>query len=127
MNKLIKLLNKIKNASLVNKTYIELERSFFLDSLIYSLYKEGLIQSFFFKTILKKKVIVVFLRYFFENSPFFNLKILISSSNFNYIKVSDIFKISNKRNTFVFSTAIGICTDTVCKEKKVGGILLCKI
>jgi small subunit ribosomal protein S8 len=127
MNKIIKLLNKIKNASLVNKVSIEMGRNLFIDSLIVLLYNEGLIQSFFFKKVLGKSLVIIFLRYFTEQSPFFNMKILISSSYFNYIGISDIFKISNKKNIFIFSTSKGVCTDIICKKKNVGGILLCKI
>jgi small subunit ribosomal protein S8 len=123
MNKLIILLNKIKNASLVNKEKIEMDRSFFLDSFIKLLYKEGLIQSFFFK----KNIAVIFLRYFNEYPIFLKLKLLISSSYFNYVGVSDILKISNKKNIFIFSTSKGIYTDIDCKKKNIGGVLLCKI
>lgn len=125
---IINLLLKIKNATTNQKEIVTINfNSIYLD-LLKKLYKEGFIQ--FFK--IQKNIgssknsfkIIINLRYLYGKPVFDNLKIFSTPSNVKYLKLKNIYKLTNKKTVFFFFTNKGLLTDFECKKKKTGGILL---
>ena len=125
---IINLLLKIKNATTNQKEIVTINfNSIYLD-LLKKLYKEGFIQ--FFK--IQKNIgssknsfkIIINLRYLYGKPVFDNLKIFSTPSNVKYLKLKNIYKLTNKKTVFFFFTNKGLLTDFEFKKKKTGGILL---
>jgi len=124
MNKLNKFLNKLKNASLINKDSIRMLNNSFLEAIIKVLYKEGLIQSFCIDFHLNQSYLVIYLRYFYNFSVLTNFETISTSSKLEYLRINDILKIYSKKKIIVFSTSKGVLTDLECKRILIGGIPL---
>jgi small subunit ribosomal protein S8 len=122
----LKALNKIKNASLLNKEFVSLAYSNYTLDILKSLYREGFIQSY---NILRdsdgvESKILIYLRSFF-NKIILNKLIFISvPSNKKYMSAAKISYLPAKKNMFFFSTSFGVLTHLECKKKNTGGILL---
>jgi small subunit ribosomal protein S8 len=122
----LKALNKIKNASLLNKESVFLTYNSYILDILKSLYKEGFIQSY---TILRNAVgtedkILIYLRSFY-NKIILNKLIFISvPSNKKYLSAAKINHLPAKKNIYFFSTNFGVLTHLECKRKNTGGILL---
>jgi small subunit ribosomal protein S8 len=120
-NNLINFLLKLKNASMARKEFISITYNKLNKDLLCLLYKEGFIQSF--NVNLSNQQIEIHLRYSYNKDIFKNLKIISTSSRFNYLKYSDICKLSNKRFIFIVSTSKGFFTGLECKKYHIGGKL----
>jgi small subunit ribosomal protein S8 len=123
---ILKALNKIKNASLLNKEFVSLTYSNYVLEILKSLYKIGFIQSYV--TVRDKKgsldQILIYLRSSY-NKIILNKLILISTpSNKKYLSCLKIHNLPVKKNIYFFSTSLGILTHLECKKNNVGGILL---
>ena len=126
---LIKLLLKLKNASLVRKEVISIQCNTLCLELLKVLYQEGFIQSFNVSsinsnTIEKQFEITVVLRYFYNKPILKNLKIISTPSYVKYVTLKDLCKIPNKKRVLFLSTNKGFLTGFGCKQKQVGGTLL---
>jgi ribosomal protein S8 len=117
----INLLIKIKNFSVSLKTTLFVEKNRKYISILYTLYKNGLIQSFYSKN--NGYTIVV--RYYYNRPVFSYLKIFSKPSFSTYISLVDIYKLPIKKFVFFFSTSKGgLFNQTDCKKHKTGGKLL---
>jgi ribosomal protein S8 len=127
MNKsLVNKLIQLKNASILNNGIITTIYLRSLVSLLFFLYKEGIIQSY--ETIIHpvkrlSKLIIHFRQYAFQ-STFNELKLLSSKSNALSLRYKDFLKISSKDKTLVISTTEGFRSVLDCKKKRLGGIVL---
>jgi ribosomal protein S8 len=111
------LLLKLKNASLLKRKIIYFTGTNSIFPFVIFLYKENIIQSFYFFD----KKIIVNLRDFSNNNPIYNLKILFSPSFSNSLTYKDISKLNSKKTIIVFSTDKGLKNILDCKRLKIGG------
>lgn len=122
MNTNLKILIRLKNASMARKEKIILKNpTTFVIHVLAILYNEGLIQSFIFDEV--TSTVTVFLRYSYNKDIFKNLKIFSKATTLSYFTYSDICKLSNKRFLLVFSTTKGFLTGLECKKQRLGGKL----
>jgi ribosomal protein S8 len=118
-------LNKIKNASLLNKEFVSLKYSNYLVAIIKSLYKAGFIQSYIVlaKNGASNKVLI-YLRSSYNKIILNKLIFISTSSNKKYLSCAKIHSLPARKNVFFFSTALGVLTHLECKKKNVGGVSL---
>lgn len=117
----INLLVKIKNFSVSLKNTVYVEKNIKYVNILYTLYKNGLIQSF----CSKDSGYNIKVRYYYNKPVLLYLKIFSKPSFSTYISLSDIYKLPAKKFVFFFSTSKGgIFNQTDCKKHKIGGKLL---
>jgi ribosomal protein S8 len=122
MNTNLKILIRLKNASMARKEKIILKNpTTFVINVLAILYNEGLIQSFILDEV--TSTVTVLLRYSYNKDIFKNLKIFSKATTLSYFTYSDICKLSNKRFLLVFSTTKGFLTGLECKKQRLGGKL----
>ena len=126
----IKFLNKLKNASLVNQDFFQINSNKLIASVLKILYKEGFVLSYKIrpkKNFLNlKKEAIVHLRYVHSKPVFKDLKIISTPSHTIFMAHTTICRIVSKKNILIFSTNKGLLTGNECKKFKIGGILLFK-
>ena len=119
---LIKALNKLKNASLLNKEFVYLNFDLKYFEILKVLYKEGFIQGY--QIDKDNYQIVVYLRFFQNKSVIDRLKFLSVPSSHRFLSYSELCMISNKKTFILLSTNKGLRTIYECKKLKIGGKLL---
>ena len=119
---LIKALNKLKNASLVNKEVVYLNFDLKYFEVLRVLYREGFIQGY--KIDKKNYQTIVYLRFFQNNSVLDRLRFLSVPSRERFISYKDLCLINNKKTFVLLSTNKGLRTIFECKKQKLGGKLL---
>jgi small subunit ribosomal protein S8 len=126
MHLISKIILKLKNAISLNKKFIFLPKNDFCINLIYLLYSEGFILSFYLTN--SKKKIKVFLKNESNGSSIIkNIKLISTPSNNNYLKYNHLTKLTNGVGIIVLSTPYGLFTSNSCIKKKIGGIAICHI
>jgi len=126
MHLISKIILKLKNAISLNKKFIFLPKNDFCINLIYLLYSEGFILSFYLTN--SKKRIKIFLKTESNGSSIIkNIKLISTSSNNNYLKYNHLTKLTNGVGIIVLSTPYGLFTSSSCIKKKIGGIAICHI
>tara|TARA_B100000035_G_C20856547_1_gene489906 strand:- start:376 stop:756 length:381 start_codon:yes stop_codon:yes gene_type:complete len=119
---LIKALNKLKNASRLNKEVVYLNFDLKYLEVLRVLYREGFIQGY--KIDKKNYQTIVYLR-FFQNRPVIGkLQFLSVPSRERFISYKNLCLISNKKTFILLSTDKGLRTIYECKKQKLGGKLL---
>ena len=121
---LIKLIFKLKNASLAKKESFTIPYNSLCIKLLNILYKEGLILSFNTYKEVNKTFIKIIIRYHFNNSALKNIKFISKPSRLKYLKLQDLYKIKENKRILFLSTSIGFLTSLECKRNKVGGKIL---
>ena len=119
---LIKALNKLKNASLINKEVVYLNFDLKYFEVLCVLYREGFIQGY--KIDKKNYQTIVYLRFFQNNSVLGRLRFLSVPSRERFISYKDLCLINNKKTFVLLSTSKGLRTIYECKKQKLGGKLL---
>ena len=119
---LIKALNKLKNASLLNKEFVYLNFDLKYFEILKVLYKEGFIQGY--QIDKDNYQIVVYLRFFQNKFVIDRLKFLSVPSSHRFLSYSELCMISNKKTFILLSTNKGLRTIYECKKLKIGGKLL---
>ena len=119
---LIKALNKLKNASLLNKEFVYLNFDLKYFEILKVLYKEGLIQGY--QIDKDNYQIIVYLRFFQNKFVIDRLKFLSVPSSHRFLSYSELCMISNKKTFILLSTNKGLRTIYECKKLKIGGKLL---
>ena len=126
MHLISKIILKLKNAISLNKKFIFLPKNYFCINLLYLLYSEGFILSFYLTD--SKKRIKVFLKTESNGSSIIkNIKLISTPSNNHYLKYSHLTKLTNGIGIIVLSTPYGLFTSNTCIKKKIGGIAICHI
>ena len=119
---LIKALNKLKNASLINKEVVYLNFDLKYFEVLRILYREGFIQGY--KIDKKNYQTIVYLRFFQNKSVLDRLRFLSVPSRERFISYKDLCLINNKKTFVLLSTNKGLRTIFECKKQKLGGKLL---
>ena len=126
MHLISKIILKLKNAISLNKKFIFLPKNDFCINLIYLLYSDGFILSFYLTN--SKKKIKVFLKNESNGSSIIkNIKLISTPSNNNYLKYNHLTKLTNGVGIIVLSTPYGLFTSNSCIKKKIGGVAICHI
>jgi len=126
MHLISRIILKLKNAISLNKKFVFLPKNDFCINLIYLLYSEGFILSFYLTN--SKKRIKIFLKTESNGSSIIkNIKLISTSSNNNYLKYNHLTKLTNGVGIIVLSTPYGLFTSNSCIKKKIGGIAICHI
>lgn len=126
MHLISKIILKLKNAISLNKKFFFLPKNDFCINLIYLLYSEGFILSFYLTN--SKKKIKVFLKNESNGSSIIkNIKLISTPSNNNYLKYNHLTKLTNGVGIIVLSTPYGLFTSNSCVKKKIGGVAICHI
>ena len=126
MHLISKIILKLKNAISLNKKFIFLPKNDFCINLIYLLYSEGFILSFYLTN--SKKKIKIFLKNESNGSSIIkNIKLISTPSNKNYLKYNHLTKLTNGVGIIILSTPYGLFTSNSCVKKKIGGIAICHI
>ena len=124
----IRILNVIKNGSLVNLESVVTDSNKLSQSILKFLYKEGLILSYKIKKKSKfynnTSEILIQLRHYFGKPVLRKLKVLSFPSKPMCISYKSICRISAKNKVFAFSTIQGLLTLNECKKQRLGGVLL---
>lgn len=117
----IRVLNKLKNSSLVHQKCISAPINKLTRRIISLLYKEGYILSY--KRRDDKDMKIELKRY--TRIPIFkNLKLCSSPSKAVFLSFKQIIHLNTKKNLYILSTNKGIMTGNSCKALKLGGVLL---
>jgi small subunit ribosomal protein S8 len=119
-NSLVNFLVTLKNASNLKHEFILVKFSFSHLQIVESLYLEGFIQSY----KVKENSLYLKLRYFFNKSILKNLKLVSTPSNFRFLNLKNLSRLSNKNSTVFISTSRGVLTLSQCKSLKLGGKVL---
>lgn len=126
MHLISKIILRLKNAISLNKKYIFLPKNDFCVNLIYLLYSEGFILSFYLTN--SKKRIKVFLKTESNGSSIIkNIKLISTPSNNYFLKYNHLTKLTNGVGVIVLSTPYGLFTSNNCIKKKIGGVAICHI
>jgi len=126
MHFISKIILKLKTAISLNKKSIFLPKNDFCINLLYLLYSEGFILSFYFTN--SKKRIEVFLKTETNGSSILkNIRLISTPSNNHFLKYSHLTKLTNGVGIIILSTPYGLLTSSSCVKKKIGGIAICHI
>lgn len=117
---LIKCLMAIKNGYYYNKEFVKIFFNRKVILLLKFLYKQGLIQDFWFEKTPQQSIIVLLKDYSQIYSIF---KIMSKRSKPIFFSFKEICKLYEKKIIYVFLTSFGYLTSFECKELKTGGIL----
>ena len=126
MHLISRIILKLKNAISLNKKFVFLPKNDFCINLIYLLYSEGFILSFYLTN--SKKRIKIFLKTESNGSSIIkNIKLISTPSNNSYLKYNHLTKLTGGVGIIVLSTPYGLFTSNSCIKKKIGGIAICHI
>lgn len=121
------MLTRIRNAQKVKKKIVFIPFSKIKFSIIKIFKDEGYIKDFVSLSIVKKKSIKIFLKYY-NNKPVIEILKRISKPSLRvYKKKKNISKILNGLGTVIVSTSLGIISDKKAKFYGIGGEIICYI
>jgi len=118
---LIYLLIKLKNFSLQQKEFVYIPYNKQYLEILKILYQQGFIQSY---KLQKDSRLLIVLRYYYSKPIFKDLKLVSKPSNSHYLKLKDLYFLSNKKYIYFISTTKGLLTGLECKQYGLGGKLL---
>ncbi len=119
------MLTSIRNAYMVNKGHLFISASTLKADIISILKKEGFIQDYKVVANNNHKIIEIDLRYDKKEPMVRGLKRISKPSLRVYVPVSKIPRVKRGAGIAILSTSEGIMTDKECREKKIGGEVLC--
>lgn len=114
------MISNIKNAQLVNKTFVVQKRKKICEQILNILWNEGFILGY--KAVKKNPdKIKIFLKYH-NGDPVINfIKIISKPSLRVYYSLKKIWKLDSSQGLVIFSTNKGFMSDIDCKKKNLGG------
>jgi len=119
------MLTSIRNAYMVNKGHLSISASTLKADIISILKKEGFIQDYKVVANNNHKIIEIDLRYDKKEPMVRGLERISKPSLRVYVPVSKIPRVKRGAGIAILSTSKGIMTDKECREKKIGGEVLC--
>lgn len=117
---IIKILIQIKNASLLNRSFIYIAKTNIGIIVVNVLYRNGLIQGY---NIQSDKILIL-LRTIYEKTLTKQIKLVSTPSLKKYLSYNDICLLKTSNINYVFSTSKGLLNLLECKKHKIGGTLL---
>jgi small subunit ribosomal protein S8 len=127
------MLTRIRNASMVKKSTVEIPFTKINQKIAQILEKEGFIQTFFFDEELN--LLILKFKYRSKTTPtgkkkescITNLKRISKPGLRIYTNSQDIPRVLGGAGIFILSTSVGILTDREARSRGVGGEILCSI
>lgn len=122
------LLTRVRNAIMVHRASVMAPYSKLKNNVLDVLKREGYIKNFEVVEDGNKKNIIVYLKYADNGSPVISELHRISKPGCRiYSSVDDIKPVLNGIGVSIVTTAQGVLSDRECREKKVGGEVLCEV
>ena len=119
------LLTKIRNATLAQHLYVDINLSRIKLNIIKILGDQGFVKNFLINE--EKKKIRVFLKYRGRESVIHDLQRVSRSSLRKYVGYKDIPLVYGGLGINIISTSKGIIDDETARQMKVGGEILCYV
>lgn len=115
---------RLRNGALAGKKSVFHPKNVFLLQLLRVLYKEGYINGFrFFPENLK--MVEIFLKYPNGKPAFSVIKALSRPGRRIYVSAKTLWKVETSLKTLIVSTPQGIFSAKECRERNLGGEILC--
>jgi small subunit ribosomal protein S8 len=122
------MLTRIRNASQVSHTTVEMPSSKLKVQLAKLLKEEGFITDYSVKEEGKFKVLVITLKYDAKNKPIITKLERISKPGLrNYSKAKNLPKVLGGMGIAIVSTSKGLLTDRKARKENIGGEVLCYV
>ncbi len=122
------MLTRIRNASLVRFSRVDVPASKIKISVARILKSEGYIKNFKLIKDAKQQIIRIYLKYTHANqSAIAGIRRHSKLSRRIYVKKNEIPMILSGMGIAILSTSIGVLTDREAKQKNVGGEFLCSV
>lgn len=127
------MLTRIRNASMVKKSNVEIPFTKMNQKIAQILEKEGFIHSFFFDE--ESNFLILKFKYRSKTTPtgkikescITNLKRISKPGLRIYTNSQDIPRVLGGAGIYILSTSIGILTDREARSRGVGGEILCSV
>ncbi len=121
------LLTRIRNASMVNHSSVEIPASKLKIELVKLLKEEGYIADYKIESKDAFKVIVVELKYIGNKSVIRGLQRVSTPGLRTYSKAKNLPRVFGGMGVAIVSTSKGLMTDKAARKENVGGEVLCYI
>lgn len=122
------LLTRIRNAVRVRRKYVQIPSSNVKVGITKVLLEEGYIRSFDVIEDTKQGILRIELKYGPRGEDIINKIDRVSRPGCRkYAKAADLPRVLDGLGTLIVSTSQGVLGDRACRQKKVGGELLCKV
>jgi small subunit ribosomal protein S8 len=122
------MLTRIRNAVRVRRQYVEIPSSSLKVGIAKVLQEEGYILGYDVIEDTKQGILRIELRYGPRGEDIINKIDRVSRPGRRvYSKVDDLPRVLDGLGTMIVSTSQGVLGDRACREKKVGGEVLCKV
>ncbi|MHC4696811.1 MAG: 30S ribosomal protein S8 [Planctomycetota bacterium] len=122
------MLTRIRNAVRVRRQYVEIPSSSLKAGIAKVLQDEGYILGYDVIEDTKQGILRIELRYGPRGENIINKIDRVSRPGRRvYSKVDDLPRVLDGLGTMIVSTCQGVLGDRACREKKVGGEVLCKV
>ncbi len=122
------LLTRIRNAVRVRRKYVQIPSSNVKVGITKVLLEEGYIRSFDVIEDTKQGILRIELKYGPRGEDIINKIDRVSRpGRRTYAKAADLPRVLDGLGTLIVSTSQGVLGDRACREKKVGGELLCTV
>jgi len=122
------MLTRIRNANRVRKDYVDIPASKMKIAIARILKEEGFIKYY---KVMRSRVqggIRIFLRYGPEREPILNGLVRVSKPGLRrYVNKDNIPRVLGGLGTTIISTSQGILTGRICRQKGIGGEIICNI
>jgi small subunit ribosomal protein S8 len=121
------MLTRIRNATMAGQRVVEMPASKVRREIARILVKQNFVEKFVILDDAKQGSMKLLLRYT-EGQPAIQGLVRVSTpGRRSYSNVEGLPKVMNGLGLAIVSTSKGVLTDTECREKRVGGEVLCKV
>lgn len=121
------MFTRIRNASLVNQTEVEVPYSKIKDSLAKLLVVNGFLKSSRVQEGAGRKLLLIEVSTSDQPSTITEIKRLSSPGQRVYVQSTEIPKVKSGRGLVILSTSKGLMTGNKAIEQKLGGELICEV
>ena len=122
------MLTRIRNASMVSHTSVEMPSSKLKVELAKLLKEEGFITDYNVKEVGKFKVLEITLKYDAKNKPIISKLERVSKPGLrSYSKAKNLPQVLGGMGVAIVSTSKGLLTDRKARKENIGGEVLCYI
>ena len=118
------LFTRIRNGLMVGHEKVDLPSSKIKVRIVEILKDEGFIRHFRVFEDTKQGILRIYLKYIDDSSVITGIKRISTPGRRNYVNKDQIPKVLNGLGTAIISTSSGVVTDTICREKGIGGEVL---
>lgn len=121
--KVITLINKLKNFSLVNRKVVIFLHSPIVEDYVSCLYREGFIQTYRIIEVDNIKKIHVFTKTVNGKTLTSDIVAVSTISKPRYLTAKEVRRVNIKKGEFFLSTSAGVYSLSECKQYNYGGVV----